>query len=236
MSEKESQCFISYSHEDKGFAEKLERELKAHGFTLWRDESRIEPGSEWTDDIEEALNVCSTVIVVLSPAALDSPWVKNEILFATKLRKKIITVIIEKCRMPVWLISTHALYFTDNNDSAWNKLASAIEKGQAPKPPCFLEDMEEFLARASPKVTRSFMTSFTGSHLKGWIGSLIFSPKIFRSGFVLYTLPGLVIVAIFYLSLLIVPFEPSLPADEAAFELLGFAAFLGVWYVVGLVS
>lgn len=44
--------FVSYSHEDKEYAHRLEEALKLKGFEVWLDD-RIDYGTQWPEEIEE---------------------------------------------------------------------------------------------------------------------------------------------------------------------------------------
>ena len=78
--------FISYSHKDKKYVEKLEQKLIDEGFNVWIDH-RIDYGSRWTEAIENAIDSCSAYIVVMSNDAKESPWVQREMIHAEKRRK-----------------------------------------------------------------------------------------------------------------------------------------------------
>ena len=60
-----SYIFISYSHEDKGYAHRLEEALKQRGFEVWLDD-RIDYGSQWPKTIEEKLDGCKAMILIMT--------------------------------------------------------------------------------------------------------------------------------------------------------------------------
>ena len=76
-----SHIFISYSHEDRKYVEKLEKKLLDEDFDVWIDH-RIDYGSAWPKEIEKALNACDAFIVVMSQSAYESPWVQREVIHA----------------------------------------------------------------------------------------------------------------------------------------------------------
>lgn len=78
--------FISYSHKDKKYVEKLEEKLIEKGFTVWIDH-RIDYGSQWTEEIEHAIDTCDAYIVVMSEDSKKSPWVKRERIHAENKKK-----------------------------------------------------------------------------------------------------------------------------------------------------
>ncbi len=68
--------------------------LRDAGLSVWTDEG-LELGREsWQDAIAEALKQAHAMVVLLSPNAAQSTWVKNEIGFAQTLNKRIFPVLI----------------------------------------------------------------------------------------------------------------------------------------------
>ncbi len=76
------QVFISYASEDKELAKKLSRLLENVGLGVWLEESHIMPGDNWAEKISQALKESQAMVVLVSPAAVKSEWVRREIEFA----------------------------------------------------------------------------------------------------------------------------------------------------------
>ena len=81
-----SHIFISYSHKDRRYVEKLEGKLIEEGFNVWIDH-RIDYGSQWTETIERAIDNCDAYIVVMSEDAKKSEWVQREVIHAERRNK-----------------------------------------------------------------------------------------------------------------------------------------------------
>ena len=60
-------------------------------FRIWYDEG-IEPGNEWPEEVGRALTGCSLFIVFMSPQAMESRNVRNEINFASGDNKSIMVI------------------------------------------------------------------------------------------------------------------------------------------------
>lgn len=60
----------------------LARALKRHKIRYWYSASHIAGGQQWHDEIGEALSRCDWFIVILTPHAIRSKWVKRELVFA----------------------------------------------------------------------------------------------------------------------------------------------------------
>lgn len=107
VKEKEFDGFISYFTGDQDFARKIAGDLKNRDLHIWQDEGEIDIGDSISDKIQEALKNCFTFIIILSPEALDRPWVKEELRAAYNLRLaedlKILPVIYKDCELPVFL-------------------------------------------------------------------------------------------------------------------------------------
>lgn len=99
-------AFISYSHKDKAFVERLHRALEqyrvpgdlagkegAHGlipkrlFPIFRDQDELPASSDLTAEIKLALQRSDFLIVVGSSAAAQSKWVAEEIIHFANLGK-----------------------------------------------------------------------------------------------------------------------------------------------------
>jgi hypothetical protein len=78
---------ISYSRTDSDFVDRLEADLKAHNLTVWVDRRKLEGGQVWEADIRNAIDHCRVLLMVISPAALDSHWVTKEYQYALKRHK-----------------------------------------------------------------------------------------------------------------------------------------------------
>ena len=88
-----STAFVSYSREDMEFAVRLAKDLKAKGARVWMDKIDIRPGQRWEAEIETAVDGCSRMLVILSPAAIASPNVLAEASLALDEGKSVIPVL-----------------------------------------------------------------------------------------------------------------------------------------------
>ena len=86
--------FISYSHKDKAYVEKLEKKLIDEGFDVWVDH-RIDYGDDWLRVIEKNLDTSDAFIIVMSDNSRASDMVQNEITRARDNGKPIFPVLLE---------------------------------------------------------------------------------------------------------------------------------------------
>ncbi|MEM6929408.1 MAG: toll/interleukin-1 receptor domain-containing protein, partial [Myxococcota bacterium] len=76
-----STVFVSYAHASAvshELIEALTERLEPHGIRLLFD-TRIEPGEAWRDELATWLDGCQGAVVLLTPEALQSRWVKLEV-------------------------------------------------------------------------------------------------------------------------------------------------------------
>lgn len=87
LQQRENEVFISYRASDgTEIAKQLEQHLVSLGYPVWRDEARemdgetkILPGSDVQNQIDEALEGASIVLLLDTPAAPHSIWIKHEV-------------------------------------------------------------------------------------------------------------------------------------------------------------
>ncbi|HEX5440442.1 MAG TPA: toll/interleukin-1 receptor domain-containing protein, partial [Ktedonobacterales bacterium] len=70
--------FVSHSHTDDEFADQLVVELRNAGADVWYDKENLGQ-AHIRDTVEREMRKRDVFIVVLSPTALESKWVKAEI-------------------------------------------------------------------------------------------------------------------------------------------------------------
>ena len=90
-------AFFSYSRHDSEFALRLAEDLKAAGANVWLDQLDIAPGQRWARAVQDALNNCHRLLVILSPASVDSTNVEDEVAFALEEHKTVIPVFYRDC-------------------------------------------------------------------------------------------------------------------------------------------
>ncbi len=83
-----SPLFISYSHADTSFVDQLGKELTEMGIRYWRDIHDMKSGRMETQ-VDRALRLNPTVLVVLSKNSTQSDWVEHEVETARELEKEL---------------------------------------------------------------------------------------------------------------------------------------------------
>ncbi len=91
--------FISHSTKNAAFVDRLVERLRDHYITTWYAPRHM-PGGYFAENIRQALNECDWFLIVLSPDALKSEWVKKEIdqaMADPRYYNKVIPVLAEEC-------------------------------------------------------------------------------------------------------------------------------------------
>lgn len=130
-----STSFISYSRLDSDFALKLAEDLQAGGASIWLDQIELEPGKPWDMEIQRALMACNRMLVVLSPASVNSTNVLDEVSFALKKQKTVIPVLYQDCEIPLRLDRLQYVNLTNYDRGMRILLRSLAERGVAPPAP-----------------------------------------------------------------------------------------------------
>ncbi len=87
-----SRIFISYARADVDFARKLARSLSEMGADIWIDVNDIPAGMKWSTAIQQGLNVCQVMLVIISPDSMASNNVEDEWQYYLDKKKPIIPV------------------------------------------------------------------------------------------------------------------------------------------------
>ena len=83
--------FASYAHKNMKEVFGVIKKLVDARYRVWYDEG-IEPGNEWPEEVGKALTGCQLFLVFMSPSAMESRNVRNEINFASGANKGIMVV------------------------------------------------------------------------------------------------------------------------------------------------
>lgn len=180
--------FVSYSSKDRQFALKFVNELQDLGINVWMDQLGIKLGENWDNAIEEALENSNTFLLFISPTAVESQNVQDEVHFAIKEKKRLIPILIKECDLPMrWQRMQYADFTKDPNkgiksvmeflgldDSATRKLKEVLsligvseesEKAMVEKTEVYPETGEA--RRVDLLISESEIDSATVMHQKG---------------------------------------------------------------------
>ena len=130
--------FISYSRRDQEFVTRLAGDLNAQVAGVWFDQSTIQPGQKWHDEIMEGIDECRAFILVLSPDAVTSKYVRTEVKTAMELGKTIFPIVYRPAKLTgrfrsivkdIQTLDLRSGNYTDN----FNKLVDGLIEAGAVK-------------------------------------------------------------------------------------------------------
>jgi len=94
------EVFLSHASQDSARARRLRDVLVAHGVPVWFSPHHIRGAQQWQYEIGAALGRCGWFMVLLTPHAVKSMWVKRELNYALiekRYQDRIIPLLYRKC-------------------------------------------------------------------------------------------------------------------------------------------
>lgn len=82
------QVFLSYSFQDKEFAQRLASDLKNAGVKVWLADEQVKVGDRIIDTIRDGISTSQWIIVILSENSSQSNYVSKELTFALDEEQK----------------------------------------------------------------------------------------------------------------------------------------------------
>jgi len=100
--------FLAYVQEDVEAAQRLYRDLQAHGFDPWLDRKKLLPGQNWPRSIEQAIELADYFVACFSKHAIGKRGCfQSELRYALDCARRVpldqtyfIPVRLEECRVP----------------------------------------------------------------------------------------------------------------------------------------
>jgi TIR domain len=127
-------AFLSYAREDAEFVLRLAKDLRGGGAGVWVDQLDIAPGQRWDRAVEDALAKCLELVVVLSPAAVESTNVMDEVSLALEDGKTVVPVLHSQCKIPFRLRRLQYVDLSLNYSAGLERLLETLGVGLRPPP------------------------------------------------------------------------------------------------------
>jgi tetratricopeptide (TPR) repeat protein len=129
------QVFISHAHEDTEFAHRLANDLRQNGWRVWIAPDTIQPGEKWVEAINRGLEESGVFVLVLTPKAIRSKWVRSETNTAIELeheeRIRFIPLSVEDCEAPKLWSAYQCILFANHYADGFQELLTVLS--QQPK-------------------------------------------------------------------------------------------------------
>jgi TIR domain len=132
--------FIAHSSRDRRFVGRVARILDQHKISYRYSATHIVGAKQWHDEIGHALTHCNWFLVVLTPDAVRSKWVKRELVFALsedRYSNRIVPLVCKPCNYSrlSWALRTLEMVdFTDSFETGCERLLRVWRLRYRPKP------------------------------------------------------------------------------------------------------
>src|SRR2546430_1318716 len=118
--------FISYSRRNSYFVDRLAIELETRNILTRVDQRPIE-STQPCKDIREAIELCDSMLLILSLDGLLSPQVRMEYSYALHTNKPLIGIEYQKCAvLPSELQHIRHISFTADTKQGWQELLTNL--------------------------------------------------------------------------------------------------------------
>ena len=133
------EVFLSHSSKDRKTARRIAETLRNHAVPVWYSETNLLGAQQWHDEIGQALGRCDWFLIILSPPATRSEWVKRELLYALRTPRykgRIVPIRHRACdaaKLSWTLDDFQAVDFTEGFDAGCRSLLRTWGMGFDPK-------------------------------------------------------------------------------------------------------
>jgi uncharacterized protein YerC len=124
--------FISYSRKNSKMMDRIVADLRDKRINVWVDKTGENPGnSTWQDNIEDKIERSACMVVLLSPEAKKSKWVKRELNYAELFSRPIHPVLLsgsQRDAVPIGLMGLNWIDFRENYDKNIMELVNVLSQ------------------------------------------------------------------------------------------------------------
>lgn len=126
-----ARVFLSYSKADQTIAHEIAYHLMQAGLHAWLGDWELGPGDSLREHIGSAATSSDCILVLLSPASVESPWVRQEINSALSRELadraiRLIPILIENCEIPRNLADRVYLDWRSDREKGMQRLVEQI--------------------------------------------------------------------------------------------------------------
>lgn len=130
-----SSIFLSYSHIDKPFANRLATDLRQKGHYTWIDDSEIKVGDSLIEKIREGIDKADYLGAIISQSSINSDWVKKELDIAMNQeiqgkKIKVLPILLSDIDLPGFLLGKKYADFRDDSlyDSSLEEIVRVLDE------------------------------------------------------------------------------------------------------------
>lgn len=129
--------FLSHSSQDKRWADELTAKLKSLDVPVWNADWELLPGQNVALQTGKALEHSNALVVLISPSAVNTPAVRNEIDYALvneRFEDRLIPVIVKTAKRMPWILEElDPIQLHNDCDQAARRIKKALDRKRAAK-------------------------------------------------------------------------------------------------------
>lgn len=118
--------FISYQRESETEAKEVNKRLTATGLRVWQDVNNIRHTTRWSQIIDGALRNTDRLILLMTPAAMQSHEVFNEWFYFYNTKKPIHCLMLQTCDPHYQLLPYQYLDWRETDKCDWERLIREV--------------------------------------------------------------------------------------------------------------
>jgi len=125
--------FVSYNYRDKEFVYVLVKKLEEHGIRVFVDYRDFQTGAPIIKELERAIASSQYVLLVLTPAFVESSWTVFESMFVqmhdpADKQGRILPILVEDCDIPLRLATLTHIDFRQDFEKGMTQLLASLKK------------------------------------------------------------------------------------------------------------
>jgi hypothetical protein len=131
----EIKVFLSYAKPDQAYAQRLASGLAKEGYQVWDARNELLHGDNWSLRIGEALQQSDAMVVLLSPDAVKSEWIRREVEYAlgsANYAGRLIPIVVRPTKEIPWILRKLKLVISTRNLARDTKhIADLLRRAEA---------------------------------------------------------------------------------------------------------
>ena len=127
-----AEIFLSHAARNREFVTAVAAFLRSRNFRVWYSERHVKGAQQWHDQFGAALKRCQWFVLILSPQAVGSKWVKRELLYTLqedRYERRIVPILYRRCdyeRLSWTLSSLQIINFSRGFENGCRELLRAL--------------------------------------------------------------------------------------------------------------
>lgn len=140
--------FVSHSHTDNEWCRVFVGALGAVGYDVWYDETGLQGADEWVRSLEREIEARDILLLVLTPDAMGSSWVRRELDLAMATHRVILPIMVRLTERTGFLRTIQHINAVDQDELGAARLTIAALEVSPSRP--FQAPQVQYTAKQQP--------------------------------------------------------------------------------------